>query len=214
MPIAITVDQVATLAPNVRPNYRAAFTMYGQQVFDAFGISQNALRTAHFMAQVLHESGGLAIEYENLNYSAARLPVVWPTRFKPKGPLDPGDYAHNPEKLANSVYGTRMGNTQPGDGYKFRGRGLIQTTGRDGYAEATLGVRRHFPAAPDLAANPDAVLDPAWCLAVAAAEWEDSGCNALADNDALRAITKAINGGLIGLAERGEWLKRTKFVWH
>jgi len=213
MTIAVTIDQVATLAPNIRPSYRQSFAN-GQTVFDRFGISQNSLRVAHFMAQILQESGGLALEYESLNYSPERLVAVWPSRFKPKGPLDPNDYAHNAEKLANEVYGNRMGNDQPGDGYAFRGRGLIQTTGRDGYTTATTIVRQQFPNAPDFAAAPDEVLDPAWCLAVAAAEWADSGCNAKADQDDLRAVTRAINGGIIGLAARAEWLKKTKFVWH
>ena len=65
------------------------------------------------MAQMLYESGGLTIQFENLNYSAERLPKVWPSRFKPKGSLNPIDYAHNPQKLANEVYGGRMGNTAP-----------------------------------------------------------------------------------------------------
>jgi len=62
--------------------------------------------------------------------------------------------------------------------------------------------------------NPDAVIDAAWCLKVAAAEWSAKGCNALADQDLINSVTKRINGGLIGLAERKEWLKRTKAIWH
>jgi putative chitinase len=149
-----------------------------------------------------------------LNYSAARLPVVWPKRFKPSGPLDPAAYAHNPEKLANEVYGKRMGNVAPGDGYRYRGRGLLQITGKDGYAEARRVLLPSYPGVPDFTRDPDAVVGAEWCLKVAAAEWSAKGCNALADQDSIRAVTRAINGGLVGLADRMEWLRRTQDVWH
>jgi putative chitinase len=212
MAVSVTLDQVLQLAPNAQPVYRQAF-QDAQAVFDRTGISASPLRVAHFMAQVLHESGALTILYESLNYSAQRLPKVWPSRFKPSGPLDPDDYAHNAQKLANEVYGGRMGNTQANDGYTFRGRGLLQLTGRDSYAEATRIMRGSDPAAPDLVADPDAAIAAAWCLNLTANEWVARGCNTLADQDSIQAITKAINGGLIGLAERTEWTKRTKFIW-
>lgn len=165
------------------------------------------------MAQILHESGGLTIQFENLNYSAERLPKVWPRRFMPKGPLDPNDFAHNPEKLANVVYGGRMGNSEPGDGYTYRGRGLLQLTGKESYREASTVLRRTDSAAPDFVDRPDYVVSAPWCLAVAASEWISKGCNALADLDNIEKITRAINGGRIGIAERSEWSRRTKAVW-
>ena len=100
MTVKVTSDQILHLAPNARSSYREAFQK-GQAVLDQYKISETPLRVAHFMAQVLHETGGLAIQFENLNYSAERLPKVWPSRFKPKGPLNPADYANNPQKLAN-----------------------------------------------------------------------------------------------------------------
>lgn len=212
MSINVTLAQVSQLAPSARSSYREAF-QNGQSVLDRHGISDSPLRVAHFMAQVLHESGGLAIQFENLNYSAPRLPKVWPTRFQPKGPLDPEDYAHDPQKLANQVYGGRMGNSGANDGYTYRGRGLLQLTGRDSYRKATAILRRHDPAAPDLEAQPDEVISARWCLAIAAAEWDIKGCNALADQDDIRKVTRAINGGQIGLGERREWLRRTKAAW-
>lgn len=212
MPVPVTIDQILRLAPNIRASYREAF-QNGQAVLEACGIAGNPLRVAHFMAQMLHESGGFTIQFENLNYSAARLSQVFPNRFQPKGPLDPAQYAHDPEKLANEVYGGRMGNALPGDGFTFRGRGLLQITGRASYAEAREILRRTEPQAPDFTQDPDAVLQPAWCLKVAAAEWAAKGCNERADRDSLRAVTKAINGGYIGLAERAEWLRRTRHVW-
>ena len=212
MTVTVTLAQVLHLAPNARSSYRDAF-QNGQAVFDRYGISQTPLRVAHFMAQILHESGGLAIQFENLNYSAGRLPKVWPSRFKPSGALDPSAYANNPQKLANEVYGGRMGNSGPNDGYTYRGRGLLQLTGKASYQEATAILRRDNPAAPDLVAEPDEVIGAEWCLAVAAAEWAAKGCNVLADQDDIRRITRAINGGLIGLAERMEWASHTKAVW-
>ena len=212
MTVKVTSDQILHIAPNARSSYREAF-QNGQAVLGQYKISDSPLRVAHFMAQVLHETGGLAIQFENLNYSAERLPKVWPSRFKPTGPLNPADYANNPQKLANEVYGGRMGNTGPNDGFTYRGRGLLQLTGKDSYQEATTILRKGNPAAPNFVAAPDEVISAQWCLAIAASEWFAKGCNGLADQDDIRKITRAINGGQIGIAERMEWAKRTKAVW-
>ena len=212
MPVNVTLAQIQRLAPNARSSYREAF-QNGQALLDQSGISNNALRVAHFMAQVFHESSELSFQIESLNYSPERLPKVWPSRFKPIGPLDPREFAHNQEKLGNAVYGGRMGNNGPNDGFTYRGRGLLQLTGRDSYAEATTNLRRQNPAAPDFVTTPDAVFSAQWCLAVAAAKWAAVGCNALADQDDIRKVTRAINGGLIGLSDRTDWLRRTKAVW-
>jgi len=212
MAVTVTLDQILHLAPNARSSYREAFEN-GQPLFDQFSISDTPLRLAHFMAQVLHESDGLANQIESLNYSAERLPKVWPSRFKPTGPLDPADFAHNQQKLGNEVYGGRMGNTGPNDGFTYRGRGLLQLTGKDSYQEATATLRAQNPAAPDFVITPDAVFSPQWSLAVAVVEWASKGCNALADEDDIRRVTRAINGGLIGLSDRTERLRLTKAVW-
>ncbi len=157
MAVAVTLEQILHLAPSARSSYRDAM-QNGQPVLDRYAISATPIRLAHFFAQVLHESGGLLVQFENLNYSPERLSKVWPTHFHPKGPLDPAGYAHNPQKLANRVYGGRMGNLSPDDGYLYRGRGLLQLTGRDSYREATLTVRRDNPGAPDFVAAPDEVI--------------------------------------------------------
>ena len=213
MAVLVTLEQINKLAPGVRPAYADAFAA-GQQLLDDFGIAASPLRMAHFIAQLMHESGALTKEYENLNYSARRLVQVWPWRFKPHGPLDPEDYAHNARKLANEVYGGRMGNTGPQDGYIYRGRGLLQLTGKGNYAAATTRVRRCMPSGPDFAKDPDAVLAPAWCLAVAAGEWSSRGCNQLADADDLEQITRRINGGTTGFVERQEWLRQARLLWN
>jgi len=212
MPVNVTLAQIQHLAPNARSSYRDAF-QNGQAVLDQCGISDSPLRVAHFIAQVLHESSGLSFQIESLNYSPERLPKVWPSRFKPVGPLDPLLFAHNQEKLGNEVYGGRMGNTGPNDGFTYRGRGLLQLTGRNSYVEATTNLRKQNAVAPDFVTTPDAVFSAQWCLVVAAAKWASVGCNALADQDDIRRVTRAINGGLIGLSDRTEWLRLTKAVW-
>lgn len=212
MTVRITEHDVATLAPSARSSYREAF-INAQPVLDLFGISDSPLRMAHFMAQMLHECGGLTIQFENLNYSAARLPKVWPSRFQPTGPLNPAAFAHNPQKLANEVYGRRMGNTAPDDGFTYRGRGLLQLTGKDSYQRATQILRGSFADAPDFVQAPDEVISAGWCVTVAAAIWQQKGCNEKADADSITQVTKAINGGLIGLGDRKEWLRRTRAVW-
>lgn len=210
--VLVSIAQILNLAPTAKNNYLDAFKN-GQATLDRYEILKTPLRVAHFIAQVMHECGALTIEFENLNYSAGRLPQVWPTRFKPRGPLNPADYAGNPVKLANEVYGGRMGNTAPGDGFKYRGRGLLQLTGKESYAEATRILRKTNPSAPDFVTQPDEVISAKWCLEIAASEWEEKGCNKLADSDDIKTITKKINGGQIGLSEREKWAKKTKNIW-
>ena len=202
--VKITSEQLALLAPDARTSYRAAFAK-ADSVLAGYGINKNALRVAHFMAQALHETGALRIQIENMNYRAERIREVWPSRFPTVAAAVP--YAHNPEKLANKVYGGRMGNTQPGDGFRFIGRGIIQLTGRESYKKFgdILGV--------DLTADPDLAFSAEWALKIAAEEWKEKGCNVFADQDDLRKVTKAINGGLIGLNSRQEWLDKAKSIW-
>ena len=212
MEVIVSLDQLIGLAPAICPAYRDAFSR-GQEVLDRYGISATPLRVAHFVAQTLHESAAYTLLFENLSYSAARLAMVWPSRFLPRGALDPEQYALQPQLLAKAVYGGRMGNLDPEDGYTYRGRGMLQLTGRGNYADATTQVRRRQPDAPDFVADPEAVTSAAWCLHVAAAAWNAKGCNAAADRDNVRELTARINGGSIGLVERLEWTRRTRAVW-
>jgi putative chitinase len=202
--IPVTSAQLQLLAPNIRSNYRSGFAN-ADQVLAEYGINNTVLRLAHFMAQILHESGGLTVLIENLDYRAERIREVWPNRFKTVEDAKP--FAHHPEALANKVYGGRMGNIQPGDGWRFIGRGLLQITGRESYERygKALGV--------ELAANPDLAFSPEWCLPLAAVDWTAAGCNAFADADDIRKITRAINGGYTGLPSRKQWLAKTKQVW-
>ncbi|SHH02377.1 glycoside hydrolase family 19 protein [Massilia sp. CF038] len=212
MAVIVSLEQINRLAPDCGAAYRAAFAI-GQPVLAQYAIAQSPLRVAHFFAQILHETGALTLQFENLNYSARRLREIWPARFRPRGPLNAARYAYRPQKLANAVYGGRLGNVGPNDGYVFRGRGLLQLTGKDGYAHATTLLRQASRAAPDLTREPDAVVSAAWCLQVAAAEWQARGCNEAADLDDVALVTRLINGGSIGLAERIAWTGKTRLVW-
>ena len=152
-------------------------------------------RIAMFMAQVGHESGGLTQIQENLNYRADRLPVVFPRYFRD---VNPNAYARNPEKIANRVYANRMGNgpESSGDGYRYRGRGLIQLTGHDNYARFANDMGMSVEEAVEYLSTPEgAAMSAAWF-------WSKNGLNEIADRGDVVAATKRINGGTIGLADR------------
>jgi putative chitinase len=151
-------------------------------------------RQAAFIGQCAVESANFTRLQENLNYSAQRLTQVWPSRFPNINMAEA--YAHNPEKLADFVYAGRMGNLQDGDGWKFHGRGLIQLTGRENYANCGSGV------GVDLIDNPDLLLTPKYAALSAGWYWNRKQLNLLADTQEYGAMTRRINGGLTGLDER------------
>ena len=163
------------------------------QVFVKYDID-TPKRQAAFIGQCAVESANFTRLQENLNYSAQRLTQVWPSRFPNISMAEP--YANNPEKLADFVYAGRMGNLQDGDGWKFHGRGLIQLTGRENYANCGSGV------GVDLIDNPDLLLTPKYAVLSAGWFWNKKGLNALADTQEYGAMTRRINGGLTGLDER------------
>lgn len=152
-------------------------------------------RIAGFLAQIGHESGGFRFTSENLNYRAEALSRLWPSRFPP-GIVE--SYAMQPEKIANRAYCDRMGNGDEasGDGWKYRGRGLIQLTGKDNYASFSLNADNEALVKPDLVAEPElAALSAGWF-------WKKNGLNALADNKDIVGMTRRINGGTNGLDDR------------
>jgi putative chitinase len=203
--IKVTSEQLLRVAPNCRASYRQAFET-ADAVLARDRINDTPLRLAHFMAQILHETDGLMIFRENMNYSAKRIVQVWPSRFKNEAAAAP--YAHNPQALANKVYNGRMGNRSgTDDGWRFIGRGLLQVTGREDYEKygKLLGV--------DIIKDPELAIDSRYTLKIAALEWDAKGCNSDADEDSIRKVTIKINGGLIGLASRIDWLRKTKQVW-
>ena len=112
----------------------SALANEGQAELASFHISDNPMRLCHFMAQIGHECGGFTIKRESLNYTTtARLRAVWPSRFPDDASARP--YVRNEEKLAEKVYGGRLGNVKKGDGFRYRGRGFVQITGRESYRE-------------------------------------------------------------------------------
>jgi putative chitinase len=177
------------------------------EVASKFGIN-TPLRVAHFLAQCGHESGGFRLTQENLNYSAKGLNGIFRKYFPTEASA--AAYARNPQKIANKVYGGRMGNgpESSGEGYKFRGRGYIQLTGKENYTAfgKSIGV--------DILSNPDSVAST-YALASAAWFFSKNGLHKIADEGAsdivVTKITKRVNGGTIGLADR---IKHFKEYYH
>lgn len=167
----------------------------------SFGIDEPN-EVASFVAQLAHESDQFNRLEENLSYSAQRLQVVWPSRFRDlswtKG------YAHNSEKLANYVYANRMGNgpEASGDGWKFHGRGPIMLTGRANYRAAATGTGHA------LEVYPEYLLTPTIGVQVAGWFWKAKGLDLLDDDNDARAETRVIQGGALGLTERQAYLDR------
>lgn len=198
----LTREVLDKLWPHAKPQLKDGM-LASQTESLAFGEIDSTLRLAHFMAQCSHESTGGAILEENLSYSAERLMEVWPARFPTL--LQATPYTHNPKALGNKVYGGRMGNRLgTDDGYDYRGRGLIQTTGRDKYV--SVGALLDL----DLISHPELVNDPGHAFKVACACWTIAGANAGADDDSVQRVTRVINGGLNGLQSRQVWLGRWK----
>jgi putative chitinase len=163
-------------------------------VFAKYGLT-TPLVQAHAMAQFSHECGAGTEMEENLNYSAKGIRKTWPKRT---GAVK---FAHNPRALANSVYGSRMGNRAgTDDGWNYRGRGLAQTTGKEGYAKLAKATGL------DLLAHPEFLSDPEHALECGVANFIQDGCLPYAKKDDVVGVTRRLNGGLIGLAERRKWL--------
>ena len=158
-------------------------------------------RVAAFLAQCGHESAGFTVLKENLNYSADGLNKIFPKYFKNAG-RDANLYARQPEKIANVVYASRMGNGNEasGDGWKFRGRGPIQLTGKNNY---TAFANDYFDDPQTLLDDPDLLCDhiPTSLLA-AVWFWQKNNLNKEADAGDIKTMTKKINGGFIGLEDR------------
>jgi putative chitinase len=168
-------------------------------ILPKYGIT-TARRVAHFVSQCAHESNNFRTLEENLNYSADALNRVFP-RYFGAGKRDANEYARNPEKIANYVYMdefrvAKMGNVQPGDGWKFRGRGLKQLTGRDNYTRFGKSVDMTAEQAADYVATEKGAIESACWF------WDTTKLNTIADTDDVVLMTKRINGGDIGLADR------------
>lgn len=169
------------------------------ETFEKYDIS-TPKRQAAFIGQCMHESGGFKQLTENLNYSAKGLVATWPSRFPNEEYA--AEYARKPERIASKVYVGRMGNETPEDAAKYIGRGLIQLTGKENYANCGLGI------GVDLLGHPDWLATPKYAALSAGWFWNKKGLNALADADDISTMTKRINGGLIGLDDRKAKINR------
>lgn len=199
------------IAAGVKPGIVPQWLEPVQRACSEFEIN-TLRRIAGFLGQCAHETGGFMILEENVNYSADALAAVWPNRFavlgqdrkpvKVKGKNQPNKFAlalhRKPEAIANVVYANRMGNgsIESGDGWKYRGRGLKQLTGKDNVSRCgkALGV--------DLVNHPEFLLMPVYAVRSAAWFWKENKLSAFADEWDIEGMTKRVNGGLIGLADR------------
>jgi putative chitinase len=171
-------------------------------VFARHGID-TPLLLVHVMAQISHECGAGRDVVENLNYSAGRMMQVWPSRFPTMASAAP--FAGNPRALANKVYNGRMGNAVGSDdGWNFRGRGGSQTTGREGYQRVMKATGL------DVVGHPEYLIDPRYFLDCAVSDFINCGCLPFAKADDVTGVTRRLNGGTIGLAERKAWLAKWK----
>ena len=201
----MTPTQIKAILPLCRDTQMWSLALAKAEPFSV----DTPARWAAFIAQVGHESAQLNRLVENLSYGIRGLMATWPKRFPNETTAMP--YARNPIKLANYVYGDRLGNGPPpsGEGFRYRGRGLLQTTGKTNYGltGAALGL--------DLVARPGLLEIPDNAVKAAAYYWQSNGLNLLADEgteDAFKAITKRINGGYTGYAERLAFWNKAKSV--
>ena len=197
----LTLDQFRQMVKNPHANhwYEAL-----QQLLPDYDIN-TPLRVAHFIAQTAHESGNYVFVQENLNYRAASLMSVFKKYF-PNLELAQ-QYEKQPQKIANRVYANRMGNGDEasGDGWRYRGRGLIQLTGKDNYTffAGSLGIP--IEEAADYMSTFEGAAQSACFF------WEQNNLNRFADANDVKGLTKAINGGYIGLEDR---MKHTEHALH
>ncbi len=201
----MTIQELQAKVPHENWTFLAPYLPAINTQLATFGIN-TPLREAHFLAQVFHESGGFRFTVENLNYSANGLFNTF-RKYFPTIALAQ-HFAHQSQSIANKVYADRLGNGNEasGDGFKFRGRGLIQLTGKTNYQAFGLAAGQDFITHPEL------VGQAPWALLSAAWFWQNNNISKLADADNVVGVTKAINGGLNGLTNRMHYLEDFKLV--
>ncbi|WP_353742571.1 glycoside hydrolase family 19 protein [Pseudomonas fluorescens] len=194
----ITEQQLLQILPNARP-VAGVFVPALNRAMARFKIDSR-VRQAAFIAQVGHESGHLRRLVENLNYDAKGLAVTWPSRYR-AADGNPNTKAvilsRRPEAIANDAYAGRNGNSHVGDGWRYRGRGLIQLTGRNNYRNAGTGLGLPLESEPELLEQPEqAALSAAW-------HWSTNRLNDLADAGRFQDISSLINTGKLGRVPHG-----------
>lgn len=201
--MARTIAAVDRIAPGAKPNYREAVSQ-GAALFEKHGIT-TPLRMAHFLAQAIHETGGFIFLRESMNYRAPGIMKTFGIGHHSArvSEAEAAKLAHNEAPLAERVYGLgnpskarELGNTNPGDGFAYRGNGVLQTTGRGSHRRMGLACGVDFEGHPELVTTAEHALKPAL------QEWTEGRLNAAADADDIRTITKRINGGFNGLDKR------------
>lgn len=199
------------VAAGVKPTLAQQWIEAIQRACSEFEI-ETPRQIAGFLGQCAHETGGFTVLEENLNYSADTMAAVWPNRFavlgqdrkpvKIKGKNQPNKFAlalhRKPEAIANVVYSNRMGNgsIESGDGWKYRGRGLKQLTGKDNVSRCGKALN------VDLVKHPEFLLTPTYAARSAAWFWKENKLSVFADAWDIVGLTKRVNGGLIGLSDR------------
>ena len=207
----ITGQQLKGICPNLKEDRANSLAMLMSKSFPKYGINTPA-RIQAFVAQVAHESGEFSIKTESMNYSSPeRICAIWPSRFNMDGSAgkrNANEFVKNQEKLANTVYSGRMGNgdSASGDGFRYRGGGYMQLTGKESYQHYASYIGKNVGETADLVRSTDEyALDSAcWEFAI------DKKLNDEADRGEFIAITKKINGGTIGLEERQKYYARAK----
>ncbi len=196
----ITPAQLRSIIPTLTSAKAAQYVPALLQTMQEFEINTKQ-RVAAFIAQTAHESGGYSAFVENLNYSASALSKTWPTRFPASIATQ---YAFKPEKIANRAYANRLGNGSEvgGDGWRYRGRGVIQITGRTNYELCGQGLNLPLILSPELLEN---IL---YAFRSAGWYWKNNNCNSYVDKGDFVGLTKVINGGTNGLKDREAYYAR------
>ena len=205
--IKLTLENLQACLPDAKVSNLEKFLEGFNETFEHFEINTPE-SMAMFLAQTAHESGNFSATEENLNYSAKGLTGTFKRYFPSETDATP--YARKPEKIANRVYGSRMGNgaESSGEGYKYRGRGVIQLTGKDNYNNCGKALGLDLLAEPDqVAKNPVAVLSAGWF-------WNTRKLNTWAEKGDVLTVTKKINGGTIGLEDRKKHYQHIVEVLH
>jgi putative chitinase len=200
-----TADQLSQLCPKADKEVLKALAEALNAGLAGGGINTNK-RLRHFLAQCAHESAGMTRFEENLNYSEEGLRNIFPKYFDAAAARD---YARQKERIANRAYANRIGNGDEasGDGWRYRGRGIFQLTGRANYR--TFGER----VGVKLEEQPERAAEPAIAVQVAIAYWNDRHLSDRADADDIEGVTRGINGGTVGLEDRKQLLAKAKTIW-
>lgn len=192
----ITQDILQQICPKTKAAVLGRYVYALNDVCQYYDMFDNPKRAAAFLAQIAHESGGFNAVVENLNYSAKGLMTTFKKYFPTESLAK--EYERKPERIANRVYANRMGNgpESSGDGWKYRGRGLIQLTGKHNYTKFAEGLGISIDETVAYLETPEGAVSSAGWF------WDNNGLNAFCDRDDFVGLTKRINGGINGLVDR------------